>query len=403
MAGNKIGLIYKVGRFDGLFTEAEMRNGNAARFFGVVREIALSIKIGVVTDYLYGVLVGADRSVGAESPELAGGRAGRGGVADILDLKRKLGNIILNTDGETLLRILCVGVPENCGYLSRSGILGTETVATGVYRNILESGISKSGHNIEIKRLADASGLLGAVKHRNALNRLGKRSDKVLNRERTVKVNLYKTDLFAGGVEMINRLLNGLAYRTHCDYDRLGVLCAVVVEKLIFGADFLVNGIHVILNNTDYVLIVLVGGFLRLEEYIGILGGTALNRMLRIERTAAELVYGVPIEHIGEIRIIPAGNLLNFVRGTETVKEMQERNPSLYCRKMGYGAEVHYLLRGVGAQHCIAGLSTCIYIGMIAEDRQRMGRKRTGRNMNNAREQLAGHFVHVRDHKKQSL
>ncbi len=40
---------------------------------------------------------------------------------------------------------------------------------------------------------------------------------------------------------------------------------------------------------------------------------------------------------------------------------------------------------------------------MVTEDRERLGRNRTGRNMKNRRGQLAGDLEHVRDHQQQAL
>ena len=70
---------------------------------------------------------------------------------------------------------------------------------------------------------------------------------------------------------------------------------------------------------------------------------------------------------------------------------------------MSHSAEIHTFLRIVGAEHCVAGLTAGINVGMIAENREGMECQRTGRNMDNAGKQLTGHLVHVRNHKEQAL
>ena len=62
MAGNKISLADVVGGFNGLVAEAQVRNGDAAGFFGVICKVALRVHIGMVADNLDGVLVRADRT-----------------------------------------------------------------------------------------------------------------------------------------------------------------------------------------------------------------------------------------------------------------------------------------------------------------------------------------------------
>jgi len=72
VAGCEIGHGNVVGAADRLMAEAQMAAGHAAGFLGVVLEIRLNVLIGVVADYLDGVLVGAHGAVGAQAPELAG-------------------------------------------------------------------------------------------------------------------------------------------------------------------------------------------------------------------------------------------------------------------------------------------------------------------------------------------
>ena len=77
MAGDEVSLRNIVRRLDGVVAETQVRDGDAAGLLGVILEVCLDILIGVVTDDLDGVLVRADSTVAAETPELALGSAFR--------------------------------------------------------------------------------------------------------------------------------------------------------------------------------------------------------------------------------------------------------------------------------------------------------------------------------------
>ncbi len=51
--------------------------------------------------------------------------------------------------------------------------------------------------------------------------------------------------------------------------------------------------------------------------------------MLRVQGTAAERINRIPIEHVGQIFVIPYFNLLNLVGCPEAVEEMEERHAAL--------------------------------------------------------------------------
>ena len=178
------------------------------------------------------------------------------------------------------------------------------------------------GHNVQIQRLADGTGFLGAVQHRDLFHRLGQRGDQMFCRERTIEVYLHQTNLFASGVQIVDGLFSGLADRAHCDDHPLGVSGAVIVEQLVFGADLGVDLIHIIFGYADDRVIIFIAGLAHLEEDIRVLRRTALRGMLRIQRAAAELVHRVFIQHIIKVLIVPHLDLLHLMRGSETVKEM---------------------------------------------------------------------------------
>ncbi len=68
-----------------MLAKAQMADGEAAGLLGVIGEVSLHLQVGVVTDDLDGVLVGAHGAVRAQAVELAGDGA-FGGSVELLAL-----------------------------------------------------------------------------------------------------------------------------------------------------------------------------------------------------------------------------------------------------------------------------------------------------------------------------
>ncbi len=71
MAGNEVGFRDIVWRTNGVITKAQVANCDAAGLLGVILKVRLHILISVIADDLDRVLVGANRTIAAEAPELA--------------------------------------------------------------------------------------------------------------------------------------------------------------------------------------------------------------------------------------------------------------------------------------------------------------------------------------------
>ncbi len=123
-------------------------------------------------------------------------------------------------------------------------------------------------------------------------------------------------------------------------------------------------------------------------------------RMLGVQRARAERLDRLKVAQLGHILIIDHLDLLDFVRGAEAVEEMQKGHAGLYGGKMRDQREIHDFLHGGGGKHGKTGLAAGHNVRMVAEDGERMRRKRTGGNMKHAREQLAGNLVHIGDHQQ---
>ena len=96
--------------------EAQVRDGHAAGLFGVILEVSLYVLVGVVADDLDGVLVCADGSVAAETPELACDRSCGSGIGAVLLGEGKSGNVVDDSEGEVILGLVCREILECCEY-----------------------------------------------------------------------------------------------------------------------------------------------------------------------------------------------------------------------------------------------------------------------------------------------
>ncbi len=137
------------------------------------------------------------------------------------------------------------------------------------------------------------------------LHGLGQHVQQVLGHEGTVQMDLHQAHLLAGGVEVVDDLLDGLAGGTHGDDDVLGVGSAVVVEGLVVGADLLVDLVHVVHDDLGHGVVVLVAGLAGLEEDVAVLGLAAEHGVLGVQGAAAELIDSVPIQHVAQILVVP--------------------------------------------------------------------------------------------------
>ena len=262
---------------------------------------------------------------------------------------------------------------------------------------------SQRGDDVHVKRLAQGARLLGAVQNCNLLAGGRNRSNQLVCAERTEQANLDQANLLTLCGQVVDNFLCDVADGTHGNNDALCISSAVVVEQLIVSAQLLVDLAHVLFYQSRNGIVVGVACLTMLEEDIAVLVGTAHNRTLRIEGALAECLDSIHIAHISQIVVVPDLDLLDLVRGAETVEEVQERNAALDGSKVSNRREVHNFLRVGLSQHSKTGLTTCHDVGMVAEDVQCVGSNTACRYVEYTRQQLACDFVHVRNHQEQAL
>lgn len=100
---DKIRGIYQISAENRLVAKAQMALRQAAGLHRVVREIRLRVLAADKADGRNRVLVRADRAVAAETPQLAADLA-RMRQLDLGVVERGMGNVIVDADGEVVLR-----------------------------------------------------------------------------------------------------------------------------------------------------------------------------------------------------------------------------------------------------------------------------------------------------------
>ena len=149
MTGNKVRVFHQIGGADRRFPKAQMGNGVAARFFGVVLKVALYEQVGVVADDFNGVFVGAHRAVRAETVKLAGGIVARG-QSEIVCRQRAKAHVIVNSDGEFVFRGKRAQIFKGCVDHGRSKLLGAQPVPAPKNTDIRTPVFRQGGANVEI-------------------------------------------------------------------------------------------------------------------------------------------------------------------------------------------------------------------------------------------------------------
>ena len=251
----------------------------------------------MVTYDLDGVLVGAYCAIRAEAVELALVSAFLGHGHFLAYREGLEGHVIGDADGEVGLGLFLLEVLEYGEYLGRSGVLGGQTVAAADDVGRVSAHLCECGLDIEVERLAYATGLLAAVEDGNPLDALGQYSEEILGRERPVEADGDDTDFLALCHESVHDLADGLAYGTHGDDDILGVGVSVVVERQVMAACQLADLTHVTGYDIGNGVVVGVACLTCLEIYVRVLGSASGDRLVGVEGSLSESCQGLLADH----------------------------------------------------------------------------------------------------------
>ena len=381
-----------------------MRRGVAARFLRVIGKIGLAVLVRRAADDLDRVLVGTHRTVGAQTEEETLERAGLRQRNLLADGQRTERHVVHDTHRELVFGFVHLQVLEHGQHLRRGGVLRRKAVAAADDERLLAARAGcECLDNVQVEGVSVGSRLLRTVEHADTLHALGKHRHQVFHRERTVEVYGDDTHLLALGRQVIDRLFDGLGHRPHRNDDVLGILGTVIYERLVVAAGDLRDLLHGVGHHVGHGVVELVRSLARLEIDVGILSRTAGHGVLGVQGPVAELLQGVTVEHRRQRGLVDQLDLLDFVRRAEAVEEVQERHARLQRHEVCDAREVHDLLHRRGGQHGETGLTRSHHVLVVAEDRQRLCGQRTRRNVEHAREQLAGDLIHVGDHQQKAL
>ena len=208
----------------------------------------------------------------------------------------------------------------------------------------------------------------------------------MLDGERTIEVHGEEADLLALLVEVRCDLFCRLADGAHRDDDAVRIGCAVVVKEVMLAARDLCEVCHGILDELRDGIVVAVDRLALLEVDVRVLCRAADDRMIRIQCTAAEGCDRIPVEDLAKVVIVHNFDLLDLVGRAEAVKEVDERHAALDGNEVSDSREVHDLLYAGLGEHRAACLASRHDILLVAEDVQRARRKRSSRDMEDARQ-----------------
>lgn len=138
-----------------------MADGHAAGLLGVILEVCLNILISVVADDLDGVLVCADSTVAAQTPELALLGASSCGDGSGLDLGQgQTGDIIGDAQSEALLGLILLQLLEQSEDGGRGSVLAAQAVTAAGQDDIVQASLTQGSSNIQVQGLAQGAGSL---------------------------------------------------------------------------------------------------------------------------------------------------------------------------------------------------------------------------------------------------
>ena len=358
--------------------------------------------VSVVTDNLYRVLVSTYSTVSTQTVELSLVHAFATHSDFFLLWKRSESDVIYDTDSETVLWFSQSQVFIYRKDLSRSSIVRTQTVTT-TYDNRSIFLAIEAVLNIQVQRFTVSTRFLSSVENSDTLSSLRNSCQEVLSRERTIQVNSNQTYLFALSCEVVDYFADSFCYRTHSDDYAVCIFSTIVIEQAILAASDFRNLFHVFFYDSRNCFIVSVARFTVSEECIRVFSHTTSNWLFWSQCTATEFSQSLLVNQRSEVFVFQHFDLLDFVRCTETVEEVQEWNASLDSSQVSYTSQVHNFLYRTFSQHSETCLTARHNVLVVAEDTQCVRSQSTCRNVEYARQEFTCDFVHIWDHQQQTL
>ncbi len=380
----------EIGRTNGFRAEAQMGDRVGTGFLGVVYEITLRMPARLGCQDLGRILVCSDCSVRTEAIEQGTHRVGGLNIEIAIDGQAGIRDVIGDADGEAVLRILLLQLVEHGLCHGRIEILRGKAVAAADdrrHRRDLSGcgGAGISREHVHIKRLALRPDFLGAIKHGDRFDALGHGGEKGIAIPRPIQPDLQHADLFARfGREPSGRFIEDFHGGADGDGDALGLRVAGVAEQLIFAAGQRAQSIHRFLHDAGHLRVERVDRLARLEEGVGIVRRPAQHRMLGRQRAGAMGAHKIVVDHRPDLLVRDDRHRILFVRRAEAVEEIDDRHARFQRRRLSHEGEIVRFLDRRRRQHRESRHAGAHHVGMVAEDRKRLGRDRARGHMENA-------------------
>ncbi|CCK07164.1 hypothetical protein BN128_1075 [Cronobacter sakazakii 696] len=291
MAADKIRLAYQIRGVNGSLADAQVGNGQAARFFGVINEIALGVPRRRVADNFNVVFGGRNAAVAAQ-PVKQRLQARVRGQRILRQRQGEMRHVVVNPDGKARFRFFGAQFIEYRQHAVRPELFGGKPVtaaddARQAVALAAVKGFRQRGHHIQIKRLRLRARLFGAIEHRDALDALRQRRQQVTRAERAEQADFQHAHFFAASEQLIHHLFAGAAGGTHQDNHPFGLRVAVILKRPVLAARGGGEIVHRLFDMVIDRVIPGVGRLAGLEIGIRVGGGAADHRMFRVERAGA--------------------------------------------------------------------------------------------------------------------
>ncbi len=389
-----------------------MRSRHRPGFLRVVDKISLREIWRLLADDLDGIFVGAHRSIGAQTEEHGPHHLRRFDVKIRVDWQRQMRDIIHNAHCKAPLGIRGRQFVEHRLDHGRRELFAGQAIAATEHQRQFALGPSgragrprlhQRGEHILIQGFTRRSRFLGAIQNGDSPDLRRQSGNKLSRHKRPVQSDDYRADLFPALDQVVNRFRGGFGAGTHQHHHPLGLGMADIFVRLITPAGALGEALQFFADDFRQGVIERIGRLASLKKNIRILGGAAHHRGLRRQGAAAVGVDPFGADQDAQIVIGKRHDAVNFVRGAETVKEMQHRHAAAQRDGQGHGGLILGFLHIAGGQHGETGGATGHHIRMIAENRQGMGGHRAGGHVHDEAGQLAGDLVHIGNHQQQAL
>ena len=143
-------------------------------------------------------------------------------------------------------------------------------------------------------------------------------------RKRTIQANLQHPDLFAPRGEHLHRLACGLRPGAHQDQHAFGVGRAFVLEELVAASRQGREPLHGVGDDARHGGVKRAHAFAGLKERVGVVGGAADERVLRVQGA-------------GTVGVHQRGGIMDAISSSPSnemvFSSWEVRNPSKKCRK----------------------------------------------------------------------